>query len=101
VYAEPVPAAVYDAGGAPVGVTGRLAVTAAPARVAIADERVPVEVAGWAGPWPVDERWWTVHSSDAEDEPRRYVRFQVLLADGRALLLALSDGRWRVEALYD
>jgi protein ImuB len=101
VYVEPVPAAVYDAGGTPVGVTGRLSVTAAPARVAIADERVLVEVAGWAGPWPVDERWWTVHSSDAEDEPRRCVRFQVLLADGRALLLALSDGRWRVEALYD
>jgi protein ImuB len=101
VYAEPVSAAVYDAAGTPVGVTGRLAVTAAPVRVAIADERVPVEVAGWAGPWPVDERWWTGHSSDTDDEPRRCVRFQVLLADGRALLLSLTDGRWQVEALYD
>ena len=49
----------------------------------------------WAGPWPVDERWW------APDEAERRVRFQMLLADGRALLLALTDGHWYLEALYD
>jgi hypothetical protein len=29
------------------------------------------------------------------------VRFQFALADGRALLVALRDGRWTVEAHYD
>jgi protein ImuB len=94
VLPEPVPAAVYSADGAPVGVTGRLAVSAPPARVAIGDA-APVEVVGWAGPWPVDERWW------APAEAHRGARFQVLLADGRALLVTLSRGHWAVEASYD
>ena len=52
-------------------------------------------IRGWAGPWPVDERWW------APGEARRQARFQVCLADGRALLLALRAGAWVVEAIYD
>ena len=50
---------------------------------------------GWAGPWPVDERWW------APAEGERGARFQLLLADGRALLLVLSPAGWTVEAVYD
>ncbi|MGC9667318.1 DNA polymerase Y family protein [Planosporangium sp. 12N6] len=94
VLPEPVPVSVTTADGAPVGVTGRLAVTGEPALVAVGKAR-PVEVWGWAGPWPVDERWW------APDEADRRVRFQMLLADGRALLLALAGGRWVLEAVYD
>jgi protein ImuB len=29
------------------------------------------------------------------------VRFQMLLADGRAVLLALAGGHWFLEAVYD
>lgn len=94
VLTEPLPALVQDEGGAPVGVTARLAVTAPPARVALGDA-APVEVAGWAGPWPVEERWWD------PAEVARVARFQLLLADGRALLVALRGGHWVVEALYD
>jgi protein ImuB len=94
VYPDPLPATVVDAAGGSVAVSGRLAVSAPPARVAI-DGADPVEVVGWAGPWPVDERWW------APAEARRCARFQLILADGRALLAALSRGRWTVEALYD
>jgi protein ImuB len=94
VYPEPVPAEVCAADGAPVGVTGRLAVSAPPARVTIGGAG-PVEVIGWAGPWPVDERWW------APAESYRAARFQLVLADGRAVLAALSRGCWTVEALYD
>ncbi|GIJ37283.1 DNA polymerase [Micromonospora andamanensis] len=54
-----------------------------------------VEIVGWVGPWPVDERWW------APAEARRRARFQVRLADGTALLLAVESGRWLVEAIYD
>jgi len=88
------PVQVCAADGAPVQVSGRLVVSAPPARVAV-DGADPVDVAAWAGPWPVDERWW------APVEAQRYARFQVLLADGRALLLRLSMGCWSLEASYD
>jgi protein ImuB len=93
VYPDPLPAQVSAADGSPVGVTGRLAVTAAPARVTLNGRAA--EVVAWAGPWPIDERWW-----DGE-EAHRCARFQVELADGRALLLVLAAGRWSVEGCYD
>jgi len=80
---------VLDAAGRPVGVDGRGALTAAPARVAGS------EVVAWAGPWPVEERWWD------PARHRRRARMQVLTADGVAHLLAVEAGRWHTEALYD
>lgn len=94
VLPTPLPAAVHDAAGEPVVVSARLAVSAAPARLTVGTGR-PAEIAGWAGPWPVDERWW------APAEARRRARFQVCLADGAALLLAVEGGQWLVEAIYD
>jgi protein ImuB len=94
VLAQPLAAVVVDAAGVPVGVSARLELTDEPAGLLIENGR-PVEIAGWAGPWPVDERWW------APGEARRRARFQIGLADGRAFLLSLSDGHWAVEAIYD
>ena len=53
----PIPAEVWDAVGRPVRVTDRYVLTAAPAKVAVEGGR-PASVHGWAGPWPVDQRWW-------------------------------------------
>ena len=55
----------------------------------------PVTIVAWAGPWPVDERWWdgTGH--------RRRARLQVVTATGEAYLLALERGAWLVEGRYD
>jgi protein ImuB len=67
----------------------------------VADARVSVAggpwspVAAWAGPWPVDERWW----DDAAH--RRRARWQVVTADGVAHLLSQEGDRWAVEATYD
>ncbi|MFR9779738.1 DNA polymerase Y family protein [Micromonospora sp. MS34] len=94
VLPTPLLAAVHDAAGEPVAVSARLAVSAAPARLVVGTGR-PAEIVGWAGPWPVDERWW------APAEARRRARFQVCLADGAALLLAVEGGQWLVEAVYD
>ena len=94
VLATPVRAEVVDRHDRPVGVSGRGLATAAPARVRIgtgADQAV----AGWAGPWPVDERWWDTANH------RRRARFQVLTAEGTALLLSVEEGRWWLEATYD
>ena len=94
VFPSPLPAAVFDETGARVGVTARLELTGEPARLVVG-AAAPAEIVGWAGPWPVDERWW------APGEARRLVRFQMALADGPALLLILESGQWYVEALYD
>ncbi|WP_433534919.1 DNA polymerase Y family protein [Micromonospora sp. CA-249363] len=94
VLPSPLAATVHDAAGEPVVISARLAVSAAPARLVVGTGQ-PAEIVGWAGPWPVDERWW------APAEGRRRARFQVSLADGAALLLAVESGQWLVEAIYD
>ncbi|MFE0460993.1 DNA polymerase Y family protein [Kitasatospora sp. NPDC058965] len=88
----PVPVTVLDAAGQPVLVTGRAEVSAAPTQLVLAG-RISV-VTAWAGPWPAVERWWD------PDLARRRARFQVTLADGRALLLVLEGGSWAVEGAY-
>ncbi|MFB7383562.1 DNA polymerase Y family protein, partial [Kitasatospora purpeofusca] len=64
-----------------------------PARLVLPDGMLAVT--GWAGPWPEQERWWD------PQEARRTARLQVTVADGRALLLAVTAGRWRLEGDYD
>jgi len=94
VYAPALSADVVDENKKRVGVSGRFVATSTPTRVRFKG-RGWVEVTAWAGPWPVDEKWWDkqVH--------RRRARFQVALEDGTAHLLVLEDGRWFVEATYD
>jgi protein ImuB len=67
--------------------------SAPPARVVIGGG--PRDVIAWAGPWPLEERWW-----DAEGH-RRQARAQVVLADGSAHLLALEQRTWWLVASYE
>ncbi len=90
---QPRSAEVLDDAGRPVSVSGRCVVSAAPATVVLDGEELAVT--GWAGPWPVRDRWWD------PAQAQRVVRFQVATGDGRALLLVLDDGRWSVEGIYD
>ena len=98
VLARRLPAVLVDAEGEPVGVTGRAVLTASPARVGIED-RSPLPVRGWAGPWPVEETW---RGPAAGPGPpgRRLARLQVV-TDAGAWLLVIEGGRWWVEAVYD
>ncbi|MEX2392884.1 MAG: DNA polymerase Y family protein, partial [Actinomycetota bacterium] len=93
VYPDPLRADVVDSSGTRIGVCGRFGVTGAPARVRTSGGWR--DVVAWAGPWPVDERWWD------EEAHRRRARVQVSLDDGSAHLLSLEAGDWRVEATYD
>ena len=86
-------AEVTDDAGQVVTVSGRCAVSAAPARLAVRGEP-PRRVTGWAGPWPLSERWWDPAAA------RRRARFQLATDDGRAWLAVVQDGRWLVEAGY-
>lgn len=97
VLEHPEPVEVLDAAGQPVRVDVRLRTSAPPAlvrSVAAAGRPRQDEVVGWAGPWPVAERWWTA-------TPGRRIHLQVALAGGDALLLACAQGRWTCEARYD
>ncbi|HEX2313863.1 MAG TPA: DNA polymerase Y family protein [Thermomonospora sp.] len=87
-------AVVTDAEGALVSVTARCAVSAPPAYLTVGGGS-PRKVVGWTGPWPAVERWWD------PERARRTARFQVVTSDGQAYLLAVENGRWHVEAVYD
>jgi protein ImuB len=97
VLTESVPAVVRTVDGALLTVDERLAMSGPPATIQMgrAGREPPVTVDDWAGPWPVQERWW------APEEEIRLVRLQLCLDDGRALLVACRGTTWLVEAVYD
>lgn len=122
----PEPLEVLDAGGAPVRIDRRLAMSAPPTWVRmqadLRDERaaaarrhpsgggaarsdgnppwgLPQPVEAWAGPWPIVERWWS------EDSSRRAC-LQIALrqsdgSPGAAVLVSFTGGAWVLEAIYD
>ncbi|HET6878492.1 MAG TPA: DNA polymerase Y family protein [Jatrophihabitans sp.] len=94
----PRPAQVLDSARRPVRVTERGAMPAAPALFAIDGSPEMTAVTSWAGPWPVDERWWSPEAA------RRVVRCQIVDVRGRAYLVTgtMTDPpRWQVDAIYD
>jgi protein ImuB len=94
VPGEATAAEVVDAVGASVLVSGRGALSAPPLRLSVAGSAW-TEIVEWAGPWPLEERWWDTARR------RRRARLQLVTADGQARLLTLESGTWRVEATYD
>ena len=94
VLTPPVAVLVCTTAGASLRIDERLEPSGDPATVQVGRES-PVAVAGWAGPWPVQERWW------APDEAVALARLQLGLADGRALLVAQAGDTWWLEAVYD
>ncbi len=93
VLHQPLPAVVTDQFGVTVSVSGRGGISAAPAWISIDGGRQQM-VSSWAGPWPLDERWW-----DAARH-RRMARFQLLTEAGSALLVAVEHQQWWVTGLY-
>lgn len=91
------PVELLDTQDNPVRVTSRGMFSADPARL-VAPGR-DTTLRWWAGPWPVDERWWDptlVHG--------RTARVQVLLNGpgmGTAMLLCYRQQRWYLEGIYE
>jgi protein ImuB len=75
-----------------VEVSARGLLSAAPAALAVANGRFE-EIRAWAGPWPLEERWW-------DGGGRRRARIQVVLAGGDAHMVCREGGAWWVEASY-
>jgi hypothetical protein len=92
VLARPAPARLVDTDGRSVGVSGGGTVSKSPARLSV-DGGPWTPVTGWAGPWPSDERWWSV--------PRRQARMQIITGAGTAHLLTRERGGWWLEGTYD
>jgi protein ImuB len=105
------PVELFDADGNPVRVTRRGLFSATPARLAApgcTDPQVAAllptgtgagRLSWWAGPWPVDERWW----DSGQAKTGRTARVQVLL-DGppdMAMLLCYRQRRWYLEGVYE
>jgi len=100
---QPVPATVFpsrhavsvvDAAGAAVGIDERMRLSAPPAEFAPAAGGATRPVTSWAGPWPLDEQWWSIRR-------RQLHRLQVVDAAGVAWLLVLEGSSWWAEARYD
>ena len=102
------PVDLLDAQGDPVRVTARGLFSAAPAELTDAGGSRPGPYRGalswWAGPWPVDERWWDPPAGASG----RTARAQVLVESdsstaesGIALLLCYRHRRWYVEGVYE
>ena len=92
------PVELLDADGNAVRVTGRGLFSADPSRLAAPGR--DGRLSWWAGPWPVDERWWDPEQFKAG----RTARAQVLVdSDERsqALLLCYRQRRWYVEGIYE
>jgi protein ImuB len=95
VHTSPPRASVVDQRGMPVRLTERGELSAPPGRVAV-DGGPLRPVLGWAGPWPLDEHWWSPDAAGAR------ARVQVVLDDAALLLRCRTEQspRWVVEGEY-
>ena len=94
VYEIPRQIGVEDARGRPVAVSDRGVLSASPA-VLVSPTGARRDLTAWAGPWPLEERWWDAASAV------RAQRFQVVDAQGEAWLLVLDARGWWAHGRYD
>jgi protein ImuB len=87
---------LQDALSRPIYVTGRHELSAAPTKVCFPNGAT-WRVLSWAGPWPIEERWWDPHRC------RRHARMQVL-AESRgntiAWMLSVESRQWKITGIY-
>src|SRR6185437_10875672 len=117
LLSPPRPVQLLDHSGQPIRVTERGAVTGDPAVFALGystearstdgtapvdgaasvDGTAPAGITAWAGPWPVDERWWDPQSA------RQLARMQLVDVAGRGYLVCFdrTDQHWLLEGIYD
>jgi protein ImuB len=94
VFSVARPAVLATDDGTPVRLDDRFMLSGEPRLLRI-ERRAGLEIVGWAGPWPLQIRWWDAAAA------RSCARFQVTTADGAGWLVSFAAGRWQVEAGYD
>lgn len=96
----PRPVEVVDAEGTGVGVSGRGELLGVPVTMRFTDDDRrqgsgrSTTITAWAGPWPVDERWWD------PERRQRQARLQLVTAEGDALLVTRQQHHWWLTAVY-
>lgn len=93
VYSVPIVIDLLDAEGQPVAITDRGNLRGSPASLRRDGVRTPL--AGWAGPWLTEGKWWDSQSSQS------CAWFQVATADGAAYLCRVDHDGAVLEACYD
>ena len=93
VFSDRHPVFVFGAEGAEVSVDSRGALTTPP--TLFGSGTTQFAIIAWAGPWPIDERWWST------EHAKKAWRFQIVDDTGCAWLLVLEKGSWWAEARYD
>ena len=97
LFRPPLPVELWDGDDTAVDVDARHLITAAPTKLRRAGT-APARVLGWAGPWPIRERWW--------ERTRRQGSWTQLVVEGSpgvesALLLFHDQRRWWLVGCYD
>jgi protein ImuB len=103
VFADPYPAEVLDEHGEAVRVSARGMLSGRPATLLLltGDDATgwrrgrPRPIIAWAGPWPIEERWWE------PGRQRRLARFQMVTEDHDGFLVVAEHQRWWISASYD
>jgi protein ImuB len=103
VFTEPHPAELLDEHGEAVRVSARGMLSGRPTTLLVSSggeatgwqRGRPRRIAAWAGPWPIEERWWE------PGRQRRLARFQVVTEDGDGFLIVAEHRRWWISARYD
>ena len=100
VYSELLLVQIVDKDKNLLRVSARHELSAEPAQIIISQQSY--KIVSWAGPWPIEEKWWDTARS------RRLVRLQVVIEklmpdesrQVQALLVALEHGEWSIAAIY-
>jgi protein ImuB len=103
VFVDPHPIELLDENNEAVMVSGRGVISARPTslRLMMGDDSRGWRagphrpIVAWAGPWPVEERWWEPEAH------RRLARFQVVTDDHNGYLVIAEKQRWWISARYD
>ncbi|WP_375400402.1 DNA polymerase Y family protein [uncultured Amnibacterium sp.] len=94
VFPDRIPVTLLDAAGASLTIDDRDALSNPP-RTFIPPAARGAVVRAWAGPWPIEERWWNPTAG------RSVHRLQIVTADESAWLLQCEHDTWWAEARYD
>lgn len=96
VFGQRTPVVVLGEGGTELEVSDRGVLSAQPVWFSATGARKDASrVQAWAGPWPVQERWWDASAA------RSLNRFQLVDGNGSAWLLMLEGRDWLAEGRYD
>jgi protein ImuB len=83
---------LVDASGTRLRVSGRGELSTAPAALVVGGRIRAVQA--WAGPWPIDQRWWESRRH------RRLARLHVVTDDGMAHHVIAEQQDWWLTAVY-